>query len=398
MRERVTPVIAFVVWILVSHSATGFALSQTSKPTLLVPNTLQKFEPPRIIEDPNEDPIRSIYEFKIDCSDEVKSFFNFRPKGNFCRGLTFKGTAEDINNSLSQFLVSSASITSKQTASIVYQVRREKAASKPVTTLQTFGFETEMRIKLLKDVIVFDASKSKVINEHLISIDLRMVDFQDEFRFELGIDKQKIPDWMTFNINGYDLIIAAKPPSHFNENLSFMFSIIDHKSGLKSREVSLNLITVRNTELDNFFISFAVFFVSFCIIIVAGVVYCVINSANKPTDEYQYRNKYNELDSSVIKNVLSESITNWTNHPSNTKVSTSDSLSMRNKFDKSHYHNDSINELEALKDDLGNIEPVIAASNQTFIEEQNSTQIAEFGNISQIEHDREEAGQTVKSK
>lgn len=398
IRESSTQVISILTWILACQLATSYTLSPMSKPTLLIPNTFHKFEPPNIIEDPDKDPIRTVYHLKVDCSDEAKSFFNFRPRGDFCHGITFKGTAEDINKSLDQFLVNSSPIPGKRVASIVYHVWNEKTASKPVTMVQTFGFETEMKIKVLKDVVVFDASKSRVINEHLISVDTRMVEFQDDFRFELGIDKQKIPDWMSFNINGYDLVLSAKPPSHFNENLSFMFSIIDHKSGLKSREVSLNLITVRNVELDNFFISFAVFFVSFCIIIVAGVVYCVITSANRPTDEHQHRCKYNESDTSVMKNVLSESITNWTNHPWNTKVSTWDSLSTRKGFEKSRYHNDSINELEALKDDLGNMEPVFGHSNQTFIEEHNNTQIAEFGNISQIEHNKDEMALTAQSK
>jgi hypothetical protein len=369
-------------------SIQNFSFENTDKLTTLIPNIPSKFSPPSIVENPETDFVHSLYHIRIDCSEASKQYFSFEPRADFCDGFGLKGSAKELNETLDQFLLTAPPLSIDQLGTITYRLWEDRTPAKIITYVQSFRFETILSMKVLKDVIIYDATKSRTIEQDIAQLNERFIEFQDDFHFELAIDNERIPDWLSFKIVQYNLVIFGKPPKHFDENLNFNISIIDLKSGLRSREISLNLITVRDVSLDNFFIGFVIFFVVFCILIVGLVLACLTHSKSGEIHEKK-KSHIEDLDDSVHRNVLSESITNWTSNRTYAKINTSDSISVGKVYERKGGLNDSINELELLKNNLGPVDRIVASIDRSFNNDNSLSNLIEFGEISTIQRDHE---------
>jgi hypothetical protein len=312
-------VLGFLLNILIQKTSEA-SLSGSSNSTIIIPNFTCKLNPSTIEEEFSDNPVDSIYHFRIKCSEGIAKQFKFEPRANFCKGLSFRGTSSEINEVLTDVRVTSAEFNMPPNEKITYTMWDETMSAKQTSFAQTFTFESQLSITLAKDIIIFDKSKNSEINELVLTLDRQFEGLLPDYHVDMSIsgkDQLKnstlAPSWLRSKIAGNQIYLFGKPPSQFDENLKLIIVISELKSGLKSKPLKLTLVDIPQVPEDDFFAGFVTFFITFCFLIVGLVVVCVVKSSSYLTESEGPSAKYNKIhaDLSGPQNVLSNSITNW---------------------------------------------------------------------------------------
>ena len=155
--------------------------------------------------------------------------------------------------------------------------------------------------------------KGNSFQKNIITIDPLYLESSNISNFELN-KYYLFPDWVNYSFNGSDLILSGDFPDEFTDNLSLIFYLIDEKTKLSSKMITIwitgpNLFT-RNEKSTELSVLLIVLF--FVILIILGIISYLRNKKKKKEEALKNsiqgdQNRKN----SIPQTVLTDSILNW---------------------------------------------------------------------------------------
>lgn len=155
--------------------------------------------------------------------------------------------------------------------------------------------------------------KGTSFEKNIITIDPLYLETSDISNFELN-KYYLFPDWVNYSFNGTDLILSGDFPDEFTDNLSLIFYLIDEKTKLSSKMITIwitgpNIFTKaeRSPEL-----SILMIFLFFLVLIILGMISYWRNKKRKKEEALKnsIQGEQNRKNN-VPQTVLTDSIVNW---------------------------------------------------------------------------------------
>ena len=366
----------------------SFDIVKQQSTAMIIPNLYTPFTPFKIKENFNTDPEESNYVVYVECSEAVKNTFLFSSIPNFCSGINLKGTAADLNKSLTDMKIFAKSLSTKylKEARIYYLIWRENQSNKVLKFSQNFEFESQLIVEQLKNVITFNSTSTKNFNAPIAIIDNRFINSRKDAIFTVAVEDSILPNFLHFKILDGKLFVYGDLPEAFNDDLSMKIIIFDKTSNLQSQALVYKFTNTSIENIDTIFAAFVFVFLFISIGMVTTAIICVIRSASLTDITKLEKSQKNSIDKdlSIAKNVLSHSITNWENETQYKKLNALPSNFNFSDQNKSTL-NDSINELEILRMDLkDDTLDKNKQNDRSFSVEENIFPVCEFNNISRI--------------